>query len=164
MEPEKINYGKALHTWVVPEYNTHERTRVWYIAASVIGVILMIYSFFTSNFLFAVIIIFAALIIIIHDGQRPVKVKIAITDLGVVIGRKFYDYDELKNFAVVDRSSYNVRGLYFEQKSALRQRLSIPLEDANPADIKITLSKYLPLDKERTDIPFSEQLAKLLKL
>lgn len=164
MEGEKINYGRILHHWIVPEYNTHKRTQSWYIAASVIGLIFMIYSFFTSNFLFAVIIIFAALIIIIHDGQQPTKVKIVITDQGVVIGRKFYEYDELKNFAVVDRSSYNVKALYFEQKSALRQRLSIPLEETDPADIRTTLSKHLPMDKERTDIPFSEQLAKLLKL
>ncbi len=164
MELEKVNYGRILHTWVVPEYNTHERTQLWYIAASVIGIILMIYSFFTSNFLFAVIIIFAALIIIIHDGQQPAKVKIAITDQGIVVGRNFYDYDEFKNYAVVDKSQYDVKGLYFEFKSVLKQRLSIPLENMHPNDIKTTLGKYVPLDKERTDIPFSEQLAKLLKL
>ena len=164
MEPNPINYGKTLHTWIVPEYVVHERSKAWYITMSAVAFLLVIYCIFTSNFLFAVIIIIAALIIIIHDGQKPAKVKIVITDIGVIIGRNFYAYDELKNFAVVDKSQFNVKNLYFEQKNALKQRLSIPLDGINPDDIKKTLANYLPVDKDRTDIPVSEQLAKILKL
>jgi hypothetical protein len=164
MENNKLDYGQILHSWVVPEYVVHDRPKTWYIASSIIAFILIIYCFFTSNFLFAVIIILASLIIIIHDGQKPSRVKVAITEEGIIIGRNFYDYDELKNFAVVDKSRYNVKGLYFEPKSAIKQRLSIPLENMDPNKIKTSLLKYLPLDKERTDIPVSEQLAKLLKL
>ncbi len=164
MEEAKINYGEALHAWIVPEYVQHDRSRLWYIIASVVGFILIIYSFFSANFLFAVIIIVGALIIIIHDGQKPAKVKVTLTNEGVVIGRNFYEYGELKNFATVEKKNENIKNLYFEFKSALHQRLSIPLDGIEPNDIKTTLLKYLPLDKERTDIPVSEQLSRLLKL
>ena len=164
MEENKQNLGKILHSWQVPEYMTHVRSKNWYIIAGVVGLLLMVYSLFTGNFLFAVIIIIAALIKIIHDGQKPAKVKICFTDLGLLVGRKFYEYTEIKNFAIVDRPHENIKNLYFEFKSAVKQRLSIPLEQENPRDIKNTLIKYLPEDKERTDIPVSEQLARLLKL
>jgi len=164
MENQTNNFGKIIHSWTVPEYMAHERPRIWYITASVIGFFLMIYCFFTSNFLFAVIIIMAALIIIINDGQHPTNVKIAITEEGVVIGRSFYEYEELKNFAIVNKPNYQIKNLYFERKSAISQRLSIPLINNDPQEIKNTLIKRLPEDKERTDIPVSEQLARLLKL
>ena len=164
MERAKINYGEVLHSWIVPEYMQHKRSRLWYISASIAGLVLIIYSLFSANFLFAVIIIVGTLIIIIHDGQKPARVKIAITDEGVVIGRVFYDYNELKNFATVEKKNENIKNLYFEFKSALRQRLSIPLDGMEINDIKTTLLRHLPLDKERTDIPVSEQLSRLLKL
>ena len=164
MEQAKINYGEVLHSWIVPEYVKHERSRLWYVVASVVGFILIIYSFFSANFLFAVIIIVGTLIIIIHDGQKPARVKVAVTDEGIVIGRAFYDYNELKNFAVVEKKNEKIKNLYFEFKSALRQRLSIPLDGMEINDLKTTLLKRLSLDKERTDIPVSEQLSRLLKL
>ena len=160
----KINYGQIAYNWLVPEYMTHERSRNWYIAASVAGLALMVYSFITSNFLFAVIIIIAALIIIIHDGQKPARVNVAITDHGVVVGKKFSEYSEFKNFALVVREEEKIKNLYFEYKSAISQRLAIPLENQDQQKIKETLLKYLPEDKTRTDIPLSEQLTRLLKL
>lgn len=164
MENNKTIYGKVLFSWIVPEYVMHERSRIWYIVASIIALVFLIYSFFTANFLFAVIIIITALIVIIHDGQKPARVKISITDAGVLVGKKFYDYDEFKNFAIVDKSHYDVKNLYFEFKSAVRQRLSIPLENMNSGEVKKELLKRVTLDKERTDIPISEELARLLKL
>ena len=164
MEEVKINYGEALHSWIVPEYMQHERPRLWYIAASIIGCILIIFSLFSSNFLFAVIVIIGALIVIIHDGQKPAKVKITITNEGIIIGRNFYGFNGLKNFATVEKKNENIKNLYFERKSATGQRISIPLDGMEIDTIKTTLLKYLPLDKERTDIPFSEQLSRLLKL
>ena len=160
----KINYGQVLHNWSVPEYMTHERARSWYIAASIAGLALMIYCFFTSNFLFAVIIIIAALVIIIHDGQQPARVRVGITDRGIVVGKNFREYSEFKNFALVVREEEKIKNLYFEYKSTVSQRLAIPLEDQDQKKIKETLLKYLPEDKTRTDIPLSEQLTRLLKL
>lgn len=163
--PEKqTNYGKEIIVWLVPEYERHERTTGWYLIASIAAIALLIYCFFTANFLFAVIIIVTALVIILHHGREPERVKFGLTDEGIVIGKKFYDYDEIKDFAIVYKPRIEVKRLYFEFKNALRHRLSIPLENMNPLKIRETLLKYLKEDLERTDQPLSEGLAKLFKL
>lgn len=164
MPENQINYGNKIAGWRVPEYEKQERTKTWYAAAVLIGVSLLIHSFYTANFLFAVIIITAALVIIINDGRHPDMVDVILTTEGIIVGRKFYDYDEIKDFSVVYKPNLGVKNLYFEFKSALKHRLSIPLDDMNPLLIRENLLKYLSEDLERTDQPTSEGLAKLFRL
>jgi len=160
----KIDKGDEIISWQVPEYEKHERNKSWYIFAGIIGLLFLVYAIYTKNFLFAVIIIVVALIIILHDSREPDLIKTSITDEGIIVGRKFYDYDEIKNFSIVYKPKKKVKNLYFEFKNVIRQRLSIPLDDINPLSIRETLLKYLPEDLDRTDQPLSEGLAKMFKL
>jgi len=165
--PEKQNsadYGKKIISWQVPEYDKHERGQGWYIISAICGLLFLVYSFMSGNFLFAAIIIIGALIIIMHDGREPVKVDFSITDEGIVVGKRFYDYDEIKDFSIIYKPHQEVKNLYFEFKSVIKPRLSIPLNDLNPLPIRENLLKYLPEDLERTDQPVSEALAKMFKL
>ncbi|HAM88416.1 TPA: hypothetical protein DDY55_04950 [Candidatus Falkowbacteria bacterium] len=158
------NYGKEIYKWQVPEFDKHFRPQSWYILASGIAVVLLLLSLKTANFLFAVIIIIATLIIILHDGKEPDLVDFSMYSEGIMIGKRFYDYDELKNFSVIFKPSQNVKNLYFEFNGFIKPRLSIPLMDMNPLQIRETLLKYIKEDLERTDQPVSEGLANLLKL
>jgi len=161
---ETIDFGDEIMGWKVPEYEKHVRTRGWYLISSIVALLLLIFSFFSGNFLFAVIIIVVAIVVVLHDGQEPTAVKVSLTDEGIIVGRKFYDYDEFENFSVIYKSREEVKNLYFEFKSAIKPRLSIPLEKMNPLNVRKNLLKYLPEDLERTDQPLSEGLAKLFKL
>ena len=156
-EPENIS-------WRVPEYDKHEKGRGWYIFYSIVALLLILYSFLSGNFLFAVIIIIAAIVIVLRDGQEPDLVKISLTEEGIIVGRKFYDYDEFKNFSIVYKPKQETKSLYFEFNNSLRPRLSIPLKKMNPLLIRKNLLKYLPEDLDRTDRPLSEELGKLFKL
>jgi len=158
------DYGEVYFSWETPEYEKHDRTKLWYILAIIVAFLLLLFAFLTGNFLFAVIIIITALVTILHDGREPDMVKIALTDEGVVVGRKFYDYDEFKDFAIVYKPKQGVKNLYFEFKNVLRPRLSIQLGNMNPLPIRENLLKYLSEDLEQTDQHLSEALGKLFKL
>jgi len=158
------NFEMETISWEVPEYDTHERSRNWYIIAAVVGILLLVYAVITSNFLFAGILVIGTLVIILNDGKEPQKVRISLTDEGVEVGRKVYDYDEIKDFAIVYKPKLGVKNLYFEFKTVVKPRLSIPLLDRDPLIIRDKLLKYLQEDLERTDQPLSEGLAKLFKL
>jgi hypothetical protein len=163
-QKEEENLGQELFYWQIPEYDKHPRARSWYILASGIAVVLLLSSMTTGNFLFAVIIIVASLIIILHDGKEPDKVDFKIMSEGIVVGRRFYDYDEIKNFSIIYKPREEVQNLYFEFNGFIKPRLSIPLENMNPLQIRETLLKYLREDLERKNRPTSETLAKLLRL
>ncbi len=150
--------------WRVPEFETHQRTKKWYFYAILISAILLLFAFLSGNYLFAIFIILSAIIIVLHDKQEPIPVYFAITTTGIIIGKKRYDYSELKNFSIVFKPHLNKKNLYFEFKSATKMRLSIPLMDMDPLLIRKNLLKFLPEDLDRTDEPLSESLSRLLKI
>ncbi|NTW22325.1 hypothetical protein HGA34_02130 [Candidatus Falkowbacteria bacterium] len=158
------DFGVAEMTWRVPEYEKHERDRRWYILAGVVVVLLVVYAFWTDNFLFMGIILLGSFILVLNETQEAPQVEISLTDEGVVVGRKFYDYDQLNNFGIVYKPNIGAKNLYFEFKSPMKQRLSIPLMEQDPLAVRKELLKYLPEDLDRTNRPLSENLSRLLKL
>ena len=74
--------------------------------------------------------------------------------------------EEIAKIEAIHKNSTacGIKNLYFEFKSVVRQRLSIPLEGENPLPIRENLLKYLPEDLERTNRPLSEELASLFRL
>lgn len=151
-------------SWEIPEYQKHTRNKLWYILFGIIGIAMIIYAITTANFLFAIILIISSFILIINDSRNPQNVLVTIANEGVIVGRKFYDYDDIKNFSIVYKPTVGVKNLYIDFKSSTKHHLSIPLLDINPLFLRDNLSKYLEEDLERVDETTSESLAKILKL
>jgi hypothetical protein len=151
-------------SWQIPEHNVYERGRTWYIVFSLVVGALLLYGFLTANFLLAVIAIIAALVILLHDSQEPPQITFSITDEGVYLGKKFHDFDEFEQFAIVYKPNQDIKNLYLDFKNKLKPMLSIPLKDRNPVYIRNILSEYLEEDTERTDPPFSEEFSRLFKI
>lgn len=156
--------GFEIVSWETPEYQRHDRPTWWYAAYALVAVGLVIIALLTDNFLFAVIIVIASFVIVLHDARTPQPVLISLTTEGVIVGNRFYDYDEVKDFAIVYKPTQNLKRLYFQFKSARKQRLSLALHDTNPLFVRENLLKYVPEDLERTDEPISEFLSRILKL
>ncbi len=162
--------------WQVPEYHAPERSKSWYIIALIFIVICLFLSFFTvnswkveflgynSNFLFALILIMAAIITIFNESRPPMIVDIELGPEGIKTGSKFYDYDEIKHFSVIYKPKQSVKSMYLEFKNSIRPRLAIPLRRMDALTVRNYLVRYLDEDLERTDAPLSEQLTKLFKL
>ena len=150
--------------WVVPEFQAHFRTKNWYIGAISIALILLIISFFTSNFLFAVIIIITTLIMILKDGQEPEKIKVKISGEGILVGQRFYDYDEFSHFYIIYKPSQQIKNLYFEFHTSWHPKLIIPLENMNPLTIRENLVKYLTENPEKNNLSLSEEFGRFFKI
>jgi hypothetical protein len=183
---EDIKSETDVITWQIPEYRSEEKTKLWYAIYSLIGIALLVYAIFTQDFIFAIIIIFAAIMIVFLDGNKPGSLKVVISDRGVAVGKEFYRYDQIQNFSIIYEPEQGVKNLYFEFKrfvkpslpasepahyswlfwvvNLARTRFSIPLGDMNPIVIRRNLLKYIAEDLDRTTVPLSEQLTKLFKL
>ena len=173
-------------SWHIPEYHGEQKTKLWYAIYALIGVALLAYAIFTQNFIFAVIIIFAAILIVIFDGGKAGMLEVTISDKGVMVGHEFYSYDQIEDFFIIYEPDAGVKNLYLEFKrfarptlpeseparyswlfwlvNFARTRFSIPLDDMNPIIIRRNLLKYVKENLERTNVPLSEQLTKLFKL
>jgi hypothetical protein len=158
-----LKIGTVFAKWTFPEYAKHQHSRSWYFwfATSALG--LLIYALVTLNFLFAIIIIVFCIIIFFHDIREPLEVSFYLGELGILLGNKVFTYKEFKNFWLIYEPP-TVKNLYFEFKTGIRPRLSIPLINQNPLKIREFLLQKLEEDLEKEVEPNSEQLGRALKI
>ena len=164
--------------WEIPEFRKPERGRSWYVISGILAFLMIFFSFFSlsivplkltflasdNNFLFALIIILAVIIMIVIESKEPKMIKVKLNTEGVKLGDSFYDYDDIKNFCVLYKPKESLKNLYFEFKNSARFRLSLPLRSLNALEVRNFLKKYLEEDLESTGQPLSEKLTKVLKL
>jgi len=155
--------GDVIHEWTIQEYDQHERGAWWYILMISFGLVLVAYGLWTQNFLFSLIIFLAAIILFLQSHQMPSQVSFRITELGIMVGNRFYSYTELDQFYII----YNppeVKMLFIEPKSNFRPTLRIPLLDEDPVTVRQTLLEFLEEDIEKEEEPLADRAARRWKI
>jgi hypothetical protein len=183
---EDVNAEDDVIRWTIAEYQGEKKTKRWYLIAGLVALALLVYAIFTQNLIFAIIIIFAAILVVIFDDAAPGKLNVEISDRGITVGKESYEYEQIDNFFMIYKPEEGVKNLYLEFKrftrpalpaneparyewllwlvNFARTRFCIPMDDMNPLVIRRNLLKYLKENLERTTIPLSEQLTKLFRL
>lgn len=156
---QDMEMGGILHEWTVKEYEQYERNRAWHVIMITLAVLLIVYGIFSQNFLFVLIIVLAGIILFVQSKQTPPEVNIAITNVGVVINNRLYEYRELKDFYLVYQPP-ETKMLFIDTKSSLRPLLRIGLEDMNPLDVRFALREFLTENVEKEEEPFMDEMAR----
>jgi len=160
---EDVNIGQVQYEWTIKEYTQYSRGKNWYWIMGLVAVTLAGYAVFAGNYLFALIIVLFGIILFMQDMVAPMDVYFAITNTGIVIGKKYFRYSELSSFWVI----YNppmIKNLYFSQESVLKHRIQVPLLDYDPRPIREYLTQYLEEDLEQEEEPLTERLSNILKI
>lgn len=160
---EKGPYGKILAKWQVPEYQKYKRTFAWYFLMCAGGLGLLVYAVWTLNFLFALIIIICATIIVLHERREPDMLDFQITDTGIVLADKFTPFKAIEKFWIIYEPP-EVKNIYFKVNRALHADLSIPLIRMNPVYIRKILLKYMREDLRAKDESGEDVAGRILKI
>ena len=160
---EQVNTGRVMFEWSIKEYEQYDRGRRWYLIAVALGLLFVAYAMLSANYLFALVVILFGIVLYVHEMQPPIEVYFAITETGIIIGRKFYRFSELEGFWMI----YNppeVKNLYFRLKNIVRFRVKIPLLDYDPRPIRDYISQFLTEEVEQEEEPLSDRLARVFKI
>lgn len=155
--------GAALLEWQISEFAHYDRGALWHVVALLTGLGLLVYAILTSNFLFALIIVMFALALYLSIITEPAKIRFALTDGGIEIGRTRYPYREIKSFWLI-YDPPEVKKLYLDFLAPLRPRLTIDLDDVNPNDVRAALLTRIHEDLTQVEEPMSEVLGRLFKI
>jgi len=161
-ENQKKDYGEKLLAWKFPEFNQYQRNKTWYITAAVITGLLIIYAIFTSNILFALVIIMLVLVMIMMQRESR-EFEFSIYEDGVLFGEQFFEYKSIDSFYIIYEPP-EIKSLFFEYKSIFHPRTPVNLMNQNPVKVREILLQYLPEDIEKENEPFSDQIARMFKL
>jgi len=150
-------------SWKIVENESDDRTRQWYITSIVIGILLLIYCVWTANFLFGMIIFIIAVIYYFQKIRETKKIDFIIFSAGIQIGDQMIPYKDIKSFFIIYEPPA-IKQLYFQLKSGLFGRVSIPLGDINPIKVREILLDYIDEDLEAEDEPLSDSMGRMFKL
>ena len=154
---------QVLLKWLFPSFQQHERGLTWYITAGIVAIALFVYSIVTKNFLFAIIIILIAIIVIGKDFVSPHQVQFTVDEDNVTIGDRTYRFREFATFWLAYEPP-QVKMLYLEFKSGVRPSYPIPLVNENPLRVRSVLQKYIREDLEREAEDLTDRLGRMFKL
>lgn len=156
-------HGKTFLSWEVDEYPRYQRTVLWYVIAGLIGTGFLWYALATVNFLFALIVIIFAIVVLLSGTRESHRIRVALTEDGLEIGTRFHAWKDFQNFWLVYEPPA-IKVLYLMPRSSFQPAFGVPLEDINPNAVRETLLAYTQEDMEREDEPLADALARMLKL
>lgn len=160
---QEIDVGDALLSWESWNHPPHERSRRWYFIAAAIGVAFIVWAIWQENYLFAIIVLMTAVILLFGQIQPSERMMVHVTTLGIVFGDDFYPYDAMKDFSIVYQPP-EVKNLYISFHKTWQPMISIPIEDANPNDLRESLLPYLFENLEREDETLTDTIRRVYKL
>lgn len=149
--------------WEMPEHEPRERSSWWYVAVSLIALLSVIYGVFAQNYLFALIILICAVILILTSEQKPKSILVQIGHNGVVIDGNFIEFDKFAHFAIIYHPPLT-KVLYLERKLSFKPRIKLFLEDQDPIEIRDHLKQYLTEDLELREEHLSDIVGRLLQI
>ena len=156
------NHGKKLFSWAFKEYESQERSKTWYTIFFIALGLMMIYAIVTINFLFGIILVMSGIILIIRDRNVPNDVNFSITEIGIEMDNKFYEFSQIADFYILYKPP-ELKNLYLNFKSLLTPRLIIPLHNQNPLEIRKFLNSFVTEDLEKEEEPLSEVFRKTMR-
>jgi len=162
-EQNYINAGQKLFGWQVDEFVAHERSGRWYAVAAIVATGLLIYAIATANYFFAVIILMAGILMLLNHFQGPEKLDVYLTTAGVVLGESLYEYKQIQSFAVVYQPP-EIKNMYLFFGSIMQPPLSIPLEAADPNEVREILLNFLPENLEQDGERLTDTVRRVYKL
>jgi hypothetical protein len=139
-------------SWQSLEHTHGERTADWYWGVGAVAVSIIILCIFFDNYLLGVIIALGAFAAIVHAQKGPELVYHELNHRGVVVGKTFYPYQNLRSFWI-DFMAHRPR-LVIRPKKQFAPLLVMFLDDIDDEIIRDHLARHLP------EIEFTESLAK----
>ncbi|MEK7546624.1 MAG: hypothetical protein AAB536_00350 [Patescibacteria group bacterium] len=87
--------------WQAPEFEYRDKHVSWYWLSVMIAIVLLSVSILQKNFLFAVFIVIAEILVMVWANRKPRTILFKLDEKGLTVdGGKFYPYSEIEAFCV----------------------------------------------------------------
>ncbi len=147
-------------SWHAPEYEYSPKSSAWYWTSLFLALVLIIFALWQKNFLFAVFVFIAELIVFAVADKHPKIWEFTINEKGAYIGKnKFYPYDQIEAFDI-HMNEIGHDQLVLKTKKKISPIVTINIYKEDQEKIKEFLKKYIP--HEEIEISFGDVVSKLI--
>ena len=149
--------------WEAPAFERHERSTRWYAVMAIVALVLVAYAVWTANFLFAFLVLLAAIMLVLAGNESSPAVLVQIGDNGVVWDGEFVPFEKIRHFAIVYQPP-ELKVLYVQPRNMVRPRMRIDLGDQDPVELRNHLKQYAFEDLNLQEEHASDTFARLFRL
>jgi len=149
--------------WETPEHERHDRGSKWYVVMGAVALLFVAYAIWTTNYLFALIVLLLAITIILIGNEKPRKILVQVGHHGLVLDGHFISYEDLEHFAIIYQPPM-IKTLYLYPKNSVLPRYRIYLGDQDPVGVRDHLRRYVAENLEMRDEHASDIIGRLLRL
>lgn len=143
-----------------PEYYHRHKTADWYWAVGIVSLSAIVTSIILGNFLLAVLLLIATLLLSVYASRPPHELDIEISDRGITIGKYRFSYSNMESFWI---EHHEYPRLLIKTNRTLLPHVVIPVGDLSEEEkneIREFLKTKLP-EEEQTE-PLLEQIMEYL--
>ena len=126
--------------WSAYEHEHVERGSDWYWALGIVAVSAALTSILFDDFLFAVLILLAAVVLVLLSRTPPESTTFEISERGIRVGTSLHRFDEVISFWVEDESGKP--HLLVDTTKFMAPNLIIPIEHIDPNLVRAYLKEH----------------------
>jgi hypothetical protein len=135
---------KEIH-WHAPEFEYQPKNELWYLSAIALALLILIFALWQKNFLFAIFIGIAAVLVISLSTKYPETLRLSAEEKGIrVDSLEFHPWEEFKYFSVNRQNSEISEIIFTKKHHSINPFLRIYAYTDELDNIKGYISKYLP--------------------
>lgn len=161
MAEEKFNQEPYI-SWQIHAYQHHDRGALWYVLAGIIGGGLLVVSFMTNNFLLAVLVLMAGIVLLIQGSGHPDDVVVELGPTGIYRGEDFYPYRSIQKFWIIYDPP--VKSLYLNVSKSMFSPIHFPIDGQDPNELRAVLKKFVSEDLSKDAEPLFDSISRILKI
>ena len=135
---------KELLTWTAPARPFKRMNREFWVTVIAMAAIVGLILFFAEGFMPVILIVSIVFLIYVLTTVEPENINYLITNRGVKIGSKIFEWEMLVRFWFGKRFD---SPLLIIQKQGIPDRLELVIDSEKQDEIKTILLKYLPEEK-----------------
>jgi len=149
-------------TWYTPEFDYYQRGIIWKIIASLIVFGSSFLAFWSGAWSFGVLILVFAFVYYLIYFKSPNLLKAEVNDKGILYGKNFYRFENIKNFWVIYNPPFT-RALYLKLSDRMLDEIKIIIPKESPEKLREILKiKIKELSGKSETI--QEVFSKILKI
>jgi len=139
-------------SWQASEYVHHEKTILWYIGffIATAGVLALTYWALDGDIISIVVVTLMAVTFAIFANRRPRSLRYVLSDHGIKIDEREYDYSSFKSFSIM--SFGVVESIYLEPLERFMPPISIYYAPEDAEGVVGMFGQYLPHRERQPDL------------
>ncbi|MBW7954739.1 hypothetical protein H3C61_02915 [Candidatus Gracilibacteria bacterium] len=139
-----------------------QRGNLWYIIALSIIIGLVVWGFFTRQYIFSILVILVTGVYFFVENNSESLITVQVTNLGIKVNNFFYDFSKIENYSII-YSGENAILLRLELGKKGLRYLNLQIDNNIALNLKQILPNFLN-ENENGELTFNEKIIKLLKL